>query len=120
MKTYSKITILFFIVLLLIVCYEPVFKRAYYSTQSNCYPETIPLIEAKGYEIQGFVNATTINDTEIINVNIFNYEPSVIRHEMCHVAQFKQKRLFNCVIKHLNYLNEVECYLFEKLPIKIN
>lgn len=38
----------------------------------------------------------------------------VLKHELCHLKQFNQHRLFTCKILALRTLNEAECYSIQR------
>lgn len=105
------ITAIMLSIILFTALYVNVLKPAYYSVQGNCVINGKEILQDAGYEVVGqfsYSNNTT-------STQIFVQDPIVVKHENCHYQQFLERRLFNCNIKFLNYINEVECYIRQYL-----
>jgi hypothetical protein len=105
----------FILIIALMILFGIAFKEflqpAYYSMKSDCDPKA----ETPGYVKVG--QFSVINNTP--NIEIVSTTPErdakITKHELCHQRQWEERRIFSCNHKDLVYLNELECYLVEKL-----
>lgn len=127
-------TLIFFFVLsfLFLIIFFSITKiatPAYYSVIANCYPDR-DILNNSGYRLAGSLDISASNLSENINllttqdlyntskklnlaITLYTNKTSVLRHELCHMEQYNEKRLYSCDnIKRL-YFNEVECYIQE-------
>lgn len=88
---------------------------AYLSVVSVCAPEDIAEEQTtdKGFVLAGQFTAGGGVDPEI---KIFVPSPQVAKHENCHQTQFEEGRLNSCVLIVNKYIDEVECYIAQRLP----
>lgn len=96
--------------------YESGFKETYWdrsvlSVEASCntqsVQEAIQYASQRGYRINGFF------DPSNVSITIFSPNLQVSKHELCHLEQFREERLYGCDRKFLRILNELECYLAE-------
>jgi hypothetical protein len=113
-----KISILVIFIVLLATNYNA-FYGAYLSTVGSCYSNGQDIVKSKGYTLAGYVEDKIIENKTVPQITILIQNNNTIRHEYCHAVQILQKRNFNCKIKPLFYLNELECYFLENIPIEV-
>ena len=106
------IALLLLVLTLLLPIYSSILAPAYYSYIGACKQCGIQEAQQAGFVLGGL----TITKNDTTEIKIFIPESSVIRHEYCHYAQVKQHRDFNCNAPLFFYLNEIECYLLDKIP----
>ena len=110
--------ILFIAFLLILFQIVFFFYPALLSTKGNCLQNA-----TKTYSQNPLVLGAVIrNESGIflyINPNVskgsYDYN-SILKHEMCHVEQYKENRTFTCNNKFGVFMNEMECYIKENLP----
>jgi len=90
--------------------YDNIHYPAYLSTKASCGNWTEEYINELGY-----MTAGSFNVNEEIYIEILINDSEVIKHELCHQQQYEQGRLFSCKIPLLIYINEIECYIKQKL-----
>lgn len=118
-KSYLGFRIAISVFLILLIIFLNIgynnFKMAAISTAGDCFNYTGDgQYQVAGEVIADIPNGQLVSNNvsdENIKVNIFVDNPEVIRHELCHIHQIKQNRMFSCVIPPLVYLNELECYI---------
>lgn len=88
---------------------------AFISVISVCAPEDIAekQLEDSGFVLAGQFTAGRGVDPEIL---IFVSDPLVPLHENCHQTQFDEGRLNSCALIVNKYIDEVECYIAQRLP----
>ena len=93
------------------VLYDELLRPAYLSMKIDCSVTSVEEIhevaEDYGVEIGGYYNLQT---DEIV---VFNDDPIIRKHELCHRYQAQKGRWYPCSNKIGKYLNEVECYLID-------
>lgn len=110
------IIVVLIISILMITIFINILKPAYYSYLGNCKSNGYELIVQAGYMVGG---QTTGYENETPEVHIFVEDNRVIRHEYCHANQILQHRAFDCSSPFGNYINELECYTLQYIPIPI-
>lgn len=112
-KILLNILIIISILFVLTFLYYKVFQPAYFSYQSTCEPERFETTKenqdlVKGGETNVTYNNET-NETEI-DIETYNKDKDTLKHELCHLTQFKRGRIISCEIPITLYVAEVECY----------
>jgi len=121
-KNMVKLIFVFFSFLCFLFClfliYTNILYPAQLSLKVDCNKISIVELKDLGYYVGGFYNSSenkiTITNETYIYASEFIGE--LQKHEKCHQVQFSQNRLANCNHKLILYLNEVECYIAQKLP----
>lgn len=94
--------------------YKNVIYYSNLSVTKACDPHRFDMIYSHQYSSAAQVTFNNItNDVEILYFKE-NPQLSLIKHEECHIRQYKQHRLFNCRIKALVFINEIECYTIQR------
>lgn len=107
------IILAFMIVIILMILSYKVVYLAYLSTKVGCFPEKISQEQNQTFKIAGKIE--TNNNTATIS--IYSSNIPVIKHEYCHLAQFKQNRLSGCYLGGFyRFIDESECYIAQRLP----
>ena len=122
MNKYLKTMLIIFSILIFVLFlnyfYSSIIKVARISTIAACFPAAITQDINKNYIINGETNSFK-NGTII--VNLYSPNKEVLKHEIIHVKQIKQKRLYGCQYNgFLRYINELEAYIGMKLPDNIH
>lgn len=105
-----------FVILLFSLIYNNYLRPAYWSTAINCKLLDKDEQNIKNLSIAGETIIFTNETEKKINIRIISNDKNTIRHELCHVRQEQQNRLFGCNLLILNYANEIECYVSEDIP----
>lgn len=103
-----------FILFILFVSYNVVFKPAYNSYMSVCNPEEFKEIQEKENLAKGgTTTAKYDNETEevVVEIELFTDDKHVLKHELCHKSQIERGKLPTCDRPLSVYFAEVECYL---------
>ena len=102
--------------------YYNVLYPSYLSTQEACNPKKQPIEEPKTNFITAGVFTQKFKEDGKVERKIEIYrdyqDKRVLKHENCHLQQSLQNRLHSCQKEEIkfHYLNEVECYIAQKLP----
>jgi len=110
----------FLIVLLLMFSFY-IIMPSIASTMSSCtHVNNVTILGLKYIKV-GELNVTLNPVTNKTNTTINVFETtnidSTYKHEYCHLAQFKEKRLFNCNYGgSFRFVNEIECSMSEYYP----
>ncbi|MAG47079.1 hypothetical protein CL617_00605 [archaeon] len=123
MKKQIKILLisLFSFSLFLFLIYYPILKPSKYSVVAVCVEDSERLLEEQGLFIAGstYVNFTEDGEIENIRVSLLSDDKIVYKHELIHVKQAMQKRIFSCHNTVLMFTNELEAYTMQFLPNRI-
>lgn len=111
-----------FVALIIIILYFTTIHRyALISYQSGCNILSLEQVEQQGYVRQGYTQTYYNDDTNKteVQVKILTEDPSVSKHELVHVMQFEQGRMYTCDNPIGRYLNEAEAYIMQNFPPRV-
>jgi len=97
-----------------------VIYHAHLSVIGACRPDALPaeavILGTFSIQLNTTDNITDITTEIQINENIIDtkYYIPVLKHELCHLRQYNQNRLFGCKNPALLLLNEIECYSIQR------
>lgn len=122
------IPIIFFLAIIILLGFlsyhfylkDMIFEPAYMSYASQCIPHGEQIALDNGYFSVGQTSYNSVTGNISVEIDAdyakTDTDNTVLRHEYCHVSQFRNKRAFSCFFSIGNYINEVECYIAEYLP----
>ncbi|MFW5793863.1 MAG: hypothetical protein ACOCV1_00035 [Bacillota bacterium] len=122
MKTIYKTIIALGIILCLIFIFalKPILIPSYYSVVSACGYLDEEKLNEQGKFTAGKITVERYNQTnEIKNYTIEVFiedeelKETIMKHELCHLRQAEQNRLYGCNHLILKFFNEVECYIIQ-------
>ena len=101
-----------FLLIGFILLFKNIFFFTHLSVSSVCEPVYFEEAYSQEYTTAGQFegNASTGNYTIV-----YYYDPDLptIKHEECHLKQFRQHRFASCLIRPTAYFAEFECYTIE-------
>ena len=92
--------------------YSKVLYPAYLSVITVCNVGGEEELGEAGYVILGKVETTPTN----VTLTLYSEESFVLKHELCHIKQWQQNRLYSCDNRLFMYFNEIECYIIQTTP----
>ena len=119
---YKKTFIFLLVVIvssLAVLLFFSIFQPSWNSYTTGCGLKTDQELFDQGYIIAGQteqVDNLTTGKREV-TITVVTNDVETIRHEVCHLNQIRNNRLFSCERPILRYFNEVECYVLENFPV---
>jgi len=119
--TLSQICLIIFFLIFIIFTIIWINKNIIYyaklSVISECEPQIFKTTYPD-YYMAGAFNVTFEEESNNFTITLMYVDEkplrSIIKHEECHLRQFKQNRLGNCNNRRLLLLNEIECYTIQR------
>jgi len=122
-KHFVVIGFLLFFLGLFLIAFNFILLPAYYSVIGECTVNGNKIAESNGYKVGGtFTINYNTNNTSTENcsqpqlkIAYTANRTDLLRHELCHLKQYTQHRIYGCDNLIGIYKNEAECYLKQHL-----
>jgi len=113
-KTTTIIALFLLVIIISLILYINILKPAYFSVVISCSENPEQILEDYNLFIGG---ETTYYNKTNITIVLYYDDPSIEKHENCHLIQFQRNfPSQSCEHKVSKYLAEVECYTVENFP----
>jgi len=135
LKIIFIILIIMFSITSMVWIYQNILKKSYFSYVGACRPDGAEILKDSGLVEVGSANFipidTNLSDfdpssppsNEDLNftelkcvISLSSLDKGLLRHELCHCAQFERKDIFLCSQPLGVFINEMECYIIEETP----
>lgn len=116
-----KLLKIFIWIIIITLLLALIFVPSYLSVRTACGEEGEEFLEKFGLMIGGEMIVENITETtEDITIILKSEKPRILRHEICHVIQYKRGfPKLDCCHPLQKYLSEIECYSMQRFPDKV-
>lgn len=120
MKKTLKIIFYVILSLSLLILISNILFPSYLSVHSACYQESFNNLYGGIFYTSGYLNVDELDNETIIEVYVEDeLDYRTLKHELVHLNQYYENRLYGCNNLIRKYFNEVEAYSMSYLPNSI-